>query len=204
VRLLLLPGVVWASEPARIGDETTYFRLQSNAHPDPSNAAGGDPVSRLGASRGHGQYPAPPQSSTSIETQSRLIGPGQPPDFFQSSVSALRASRTLICTATGAFDPGRGCSSPSGLEPPAIQTNTCQASRSELARSESLPQAIVKRLSAGDPVSRTGASRGHGQYPAPPQSRTSIGTQSCLIGPGPVPRFFSRSFLKEVGRGRFL
>ena len=57
---------------------------------------------------------------------------------------------------------------------------------------------------AGDPVSRTGASRGHGQYPAPPQSRTSIGTQSCLIGPGPVPRFFSRSFLKEVGRGRFL
>ena len=29
----------------------------------------------------------------------------------------------------------------------------------------------------GDPVSRLGASRGHGQYPAPPQSRTSIGTR---------------------------
>ena len=29
-----------------------------------------------------------------------------------------------------------------------------------------------------DPVSRLGASRGHGQHPAPPQSRTSIGTQS--------------------------
>jgi hypothetical protein len=27
-------------------------------------------------------------------------------------------------------------------------------------------------------VSRLGASRGHCQYPAPPQSRTSIGTQS--------------------------
>ena len=27
-------------------------------------------------------------------------------------------------------------------------------------------------------MSRLGASRGHGQYPAPPQSRTSIGTQS--------------------------
>jgi hypothetical protein len=31
---------------------------------------------------------------------------------------------------------------------------------------------------AGDPVSRMGATHGHGQYPAPPQSRTSIGTQS--------------------------
>jgi hypothetical protein len=39
--------------------------------PNPSNAAGGSPVSRLGASRGHGQYPAPPQSRTSIGTQSR-------------------------------------------------------------------------------------------------------------------------------------
>jgi hypothetical protein len=44
---------------------------------------------------------------------------------------------------------------------------------------------------AGDPVSRLGASRGHGQYPAPPQSRTSIGTQSRQIGPGPIPVFLS-------------
>jgi hypothetical protein len=177
VRLLLLPDVVWASEPARIGDETTYFRLQSNAHPDPSNAAGGDPVSRLGASRGHGQYPAPPQSSTSIGTQSH-------------SYRGLRPRQRVF--------------QPSGLRTTSDSDQYLPASRSQLDRSESLPQAIVKRLSAGDPVSRTGASRGHGQYPAPPQSRTSIGTQSRLIGPGSVPRFFSRSFLKEGGRGRFL
>ena len=52
--------------------------------------------------------------------------PGASHRFFQSSVSALRASRTLLCTTTGAFDPGRGCSSPPGLEPLAIQTNNHQ------------------------------------------------------------------------------
>ena len=80
----------------------------------------------MGASRGHGQYPAPPQSCTSIGTHPRMNGPGASHRFFQSSVSALRASRTLLCTTTGAFDPGRGYSSPPGLEPLAIQTNNHQ------------------------------------------------------------------------------
>ena len=40
---------------------------------------------------------------------------GASPGFFPSSVSALRASGILLCTTTGAFDPGRGCSSPPGL-----------------------------------------------------------------------------------------
>ena len=39
-------------------------------------------------------------------------------------------------------------------------------------------------------VSRMSASRGHGQNPAPPQSGTSIGTQSLLIRLGPVPGHF--------------
>ena len=47
--------------------------------------------------------------------QPRIICSGYPPSFFPSSVSALRASRILLCTATEAFDPGRGCSSPPGL-----------------------------------------------------------------------------------------
>jgi hypothetical protein len=134
-------------------------------------------LNRQLASRGHGQYPAPPQSSTSIGTQSH-------------SYRGLRPRQRVF--------------QPSGLRTTSDSDQYLPASRSQLDRSESLPQAIVKRLSAGDPVSRTGASRGHGQYPAPPQSRTSIGTQSRLIGPGSVPRFFSRSFLKEGGRGRFL
>jgi hypothetical protein len=81
---------------------------------------------RMSASRGHGQYSAPPQLCTSIGTQPRMIGPGDPTGFFQSSVSALRASRTLLCTTTGAFDLGRGCSIPPGLVPSAIQTNNHQ------------------------------------------------------------------------------
>ena len=38
---------------------------------------------------------------------------------------------------------------------------------------------------------RMGASRGHGQYPAPPQSCTSIGTQSRIISPEAAHRFLS-------------
>jgi hypothetical protein len=64
------------------------FLLKTNAHPNPSIAAG-DPVSRLGASRGHGQYPALPQSSTSIGTQPRLIDPGTVPGFFPSVIRNL-------------------------------------------------------------------------------------------------------------------
>jgi hypothetical protein len=45
-------SVVWASEPARTGVmRPPSFLLKTNAHHDPSNAAG-VPVSRLGASRG--------------------------------------------------------------------------------------------------------------------------------------------------------
>jgi hypothetical protein len=45
-----------------------------------------------------------------------------------------------------------------------------------------------------------GASRGHGQYPAPPQSRTSIGTQPRIISPGPVPGFFPGPVNEIAGR----
>jgi hypothetical protein len=53
--------------------------------------AAGVPVSRLGASRGHGQYPAPPQSRISIGTQSRIISPVQPPAVPTRQILLLQA-----------------------------------------------------------------------------------------------------------------
>ena len=59
MRLLLLTGVVWASEPARIGDETTFFPTQNPLRTLIAQTPQAEiPVSRLGESRGHGQYPA--------------------------------------------------------------------------------------------------------------------------------------------------
>jgi len=71
-----------------------------------------------------GAQPLPLVGSPVI--QPCIICSGHPPGFFPSSVSALQASRILLCTATGAFDPGRGCSSPPGLEPSAIQIDNWQ------------------------------------------------------------------------------
>ena len=54
---LLLPGVVWASEPARTGDETAFFPNQNPLRTlIPQTPQAEIPVSRMGASRGHGQY----------------------------------------------------------------------------------------------------------------------------------------------------
>ena len=97
----------------------TSFLLKTNAHPNPSNAAG-DPCAAWAQAAGMASTRHRPNHAPRSEPNRASLALRQPTGFFQSCVSALRASRTLLCTATEAFDPGSGCTCPPGLEPPAL------------------------------------------------------------------------------------
>jgi hypothetical protein len=77
----------------------TSFLLKTNAHPNPSNAAG-DPCAAWAQAAGMASTRHRPNQAPRSEPNHASLALRQPTGFFQSCVSALRASRILLCTAT--------------------------------------------------------------------------------------------------------
>ena len=121
----------------------TSFLLKTNAHPNPSNAAG-DPCAAWAQAAGMASTRHRPNHAPRSEPNRASLALRQPTGFFQSCVSALRASRTLLYTATRAFDPGSGCSSPPGIEPSALTQPSGNRSKTRQYRTQAaLRSALV-------------------------------------------------------------